>query len=126
MAPKIRAYRPEHLKENCRMLQRFEVINMSYLTTCETSNWSKAQRFVSREPRLNPNEPPDEIFIETVGKITTAINGLQYAVIITDTKTRMRWAIISKTKDQIAPLLTQWTEAQNHQYGKRVQTIFRD
>lgn len=38
----------------------------------------------------------------------------------------MRWALITKAKDEIAPLLVQWIETQNHQYGKRIRTIFRD
>ncbi|KAI0993118.1 hypothetical protein K3495_g15066, partial [Podosphaera aphanis] len=114
------------LKKTAECSKGLEGISMNDLTTCETCHLSKAQRYVSRDPRLTPNEPLDEIFIDTVGKISTAINGQQYAVIITDAKTRMRWALITKTKDQIAPLLVQWIEAQHHQYGKRVRAIFRD
>ncbi|KAI1003853.1 hypothetical protein K3495_g4357 [Podosphaera aphanis] len=114
------------LKKIAECSKGLEGISMNDLTTCETCHLSKAQRYVSRDPRLTPNEPLDEIFIDTVGKISTAINGQQYVVIITDARTRMRWALITKTKDQIAPLLVQWIEAQHHQYGKRVRAIFRD
>ncbi|KAI1005676.1 hypothetical protein K3495_g2541 [Podosphaera aphanis] len=114
------------LKKTAECSKGLEGINMNDLTTCETCHLSKAQRFVSRELRLTPNDPLDEIFIDTIGKTTAATDGQQYAVIITDAKSRMRWAIITKTKDQIAPLLIQWIEAQNHQYGKRVRAIFRD
>ncbi|KAI0992595.1 hypothetical protein K3495_g15590, partial [Podosphaera aphanis] len=94
--------------------------------TCETCHLSKAQRYVSREPRPVPLDPLDEVFVDTVGKLTTAINGHQYAVIITDAKTRMRWAITTSTKDQIAPQLVKWIENQSHQFGKKVRTIFKD
>ncbi|KAI0994525.1 hypothetical protein K3495_g13658 [Podosphaera aphanis] len=96
------------------------------LTTCETRHLSKAERYVSREPRPTPFELLDEVFIDTVGKLTTACNGHQYAVIITDAKTRMRWAISIRTKDKIAPQLVKWVEHQYHQFGKRVRTIFKD
>ena len=99
---------------------------MSELSTCERCHLSKAQRFVSREPRPTPHSPSDEIFVETVGKIAPAINGHQYAVIITDAKTRMRWVIITKGKDEIANEFVNWIEYQSHQYGKRIRAVFRD
>ncbi|KAI0994885.1 hypothetical protein K3495_g13296 [Podosphaera aphanis] len=114
------------LKKTAECSKGLEGISTNDLTTCETCHLSKAQRYVSREPRMIPNEPLDEIFIDTVGKITAAANGQQYAVIITDAKTRMRWVLTTNTKDQIAPLLIQWIESQHHQYGKRVRAIFRD
>ncbi|KAI0998773.1 hypothetical protein K3495_g9424 [Podosphaera aphanis] len=101
-------------------------LNTSELSTCETCHLSKAQRYVSQESRPTPFDPLDEVFIDTVGKLTTACNGQQYAVIITDAKSRMRWAISTCTKDQIAPQLVKWVEHQHHQYGKRVRTVFRD
>ncbi|KAI0993339.1 hypothetical protein K3495_g14845 [Podosphaera aphanis] len=103
-----------------------EGLDTSELTLCETCHLSKAQRYVSREPRPTPFEPLDEVFIDTVGKLTTACNRHQYAVIITDAKSRMRWAITTNTKDQIAPQLVKWVEHQYHQFGKRVRTIFKD
>ncbi|KAI1000751.1 hypothetical protein K3495_g7446 [Podosphaera aphanis] len=106
--------------------QRMEGLDTGELTTCETCHFSKAQRYFSYEPRPTPFEPLDEVFINTVGKLTTACNGHQYAVIITDAKSRMRWAITACTKDQIAPELVKWVEHQHHQYGKRVRTIFKD
>ncbi|KAI0995348.1 hypothetical protein K3495_g12836 [Podosphaera aphanis] len=101
-------------------------IDLSQVTTCETCHLRRAQRFVSREPRPKPHSPLDEIFIDTVGKITAATNGHQYAVIIIDYKTRMRWALTTQTKDQIAPLLVQWINSQHHQHGKKVRAMFRD
>lgn len=77
-------------------------INYSELTTWETCHLSKAQRFVSREPRPTPGEPLDEVFLDTVGKLTEAFNGHQHAVILTDAKTRMRWAITTSTKYEIS------------------------
>ena len=103
-----------------------EGIDVSELGTCETCHLSKAQRYVSREKRPTPAEPLDEVFVDTVGKLTTAINGSQYAVIITDAKTRMRWVIITKGKDEIANELVNWIEYQSHQYGKRIRAVFRD
>lgn len=114
------------LKNTAKVSKGLEGINLSELTTCETCHLSKAQRFVSREPRSIPNEHLDEVRIDTVGKISTAITGDQYMVIITDSKTRMRWAIMSPTKDQIAPLLVQWIETIQHQYDKKVRVIFKD
>lgn len=96
---------------------------MSELSTCETFHLSKAQRFVSREPRPTPHSPLDEIFVDTVGKIAPAINSHQYAVIITDAKTRMRWAITTTSKDKIASLLIQWIEFQNSHFGKRTRAM---
>lgn len=114
------------LKETAQHSIGLEGIELSDLTTCETCHLSKAQRFVSREPRPIPCEPLDEVFVDTVGKLTAALNGVQYAVILTDAKTRMRWILTTKTKDEIAELLVKWIEHQNHQFGKRVRTIFRD
>lgn len=114
------------LKETAKFSLGLEGIDLSELSTCETCHLSKAQRFVSRESRPTPGEPLDEIFVDTVGKLTTALNGAQYAVILTDAKTRMRWVIITKGKDEIADQLVKWVEYQTHQYGKRIRTIFRD
>lgn len=114
------------LKKTAENSSGLEGIDLNNLTTCETCHLSKAQRYVSREPRLTPNAPLDEINIDTVGKITTSINGLQYVVIITDSKSRMRWAIMSSTKDQIAPLLVQWIETTQHQFNKKIRAIFKD
>ncbi|KAI0994963.1 hypothetical protein K3495_g13218, partial [Podosphaera aphanis] len=101
-------------------------IDYSEFTTCETCHLSKAQRFVSREPRPTPGEPLDEVFVDTVGKLAVAFNAHQYAVILTDAKTRMRWVITTATKDEIATQLIKWIEYQYHQYGKRVRIVFRD
>ena len=79
-----------------------EGIDTSELTTCETCHLSKAQRYVSREPRSTPGELLEVVFIDTIGKLTESTNGLQNAVIITDTTTRMRWVLKTKTKDVIA------------------------
>ncbi|KAI0992889.1 hypothetical protein K3495_g15295, partial [Podosphaera aphanis] len=114
------------LKKTAQYAKGMEGIDMSELSTCETCHLSKAQRFVSREPRPTPHSPLDEIFVDTVGKIAPAINGHQYAVIITDAKTRMRWAITTTSKDKIASLLIQWIEFQNSHFGKRIRAIFRD
>ncbi|KAI0991661.1 hypothetical protein K3495_g16526 [Podosphaera aphanis] len=51
---------------------------------------------------------------------------MQYATIITDAKTRVRWVLTTTTKDQIAPSLVKWVQSMHHQYDKRVRTIFRD
>ncbi|CAJ2651603.1 unnamed protein product [Trifolium pratense] len=114
------------LKKTAQCSKGMEGLDTSELSTCETCHLSKAQRYVSRQPRPIPFEPLDEVFIDTVGKLTPATNGHQYAVIITDAKSRMRWAITTRSKDQIAPQLEEWVEHQYHQYGKRVRIIFRD
>ncbi|KAI1000090.1 hypothetical protein K3495_g8103 [Podosphaera aphanis] len=114
------------LKKTAQHTKGLQGINLSQLTIYETCHLSKAQRFVSREPRPVPYSPLDEIFIDTVGKITAATNGHQYVVIITDSKTRMRWAITTQTKVQIAPLLLQLINFQHHQHGKKFRAIFRD
>lgn len=102
-----RSCRSKHFKETVECAKGLEGLNMSDLTTCGTCHCSKAQRFVSRSPRLTANEPLDEIFIDTVGKITASIDVKQYSVIITHANTSMRWALTKKAKDQIAPLLVQ-------------------
>lgn len=114
------------LKVTARYVKGLEGIDLGELTTCETCHLSKAQRFVSREQRPIPHVPLDEIFVDTVGKITTATNGHQYAVIITDAKTRMRWAIITQSKDNIVQLLVEWIEFKNSHLGKRIRAIFRN
>ena len=114
------------LKETAQCSIGLVGIDLSELSTCETCHLSKAQRYVSRDKRPTPGEPLDEIFVDTVGKLTTALNGAQYAVILTDAKTRMRWVIITKGKDEIADQLVNWVEYQTHQYGKRIRTVFRD
>lgn len=103
-----------------------EGVDISNLNTCETCHLSKAQRFVSREPRPIPNDPLDEVFVDTIGKLVPSTDDKQYAIVITDAKTRMRWVLTTKTKDQIATTLVQWVQAMHHQYDKRVRTIFRD
>lgn len=81
---------------------------------------------MSREPRPTPNQPLDEIHVDTVGKVAAALKSHQYIVVITDAKTRMRWCITTETKDQIAPQIIQWVKTQEHQYGKMVRVIFKD
>ena len=103
-----------------------EGVDTSDLATCETCHLSKAQRQVSCEPRPTPNEPLDEVFVDTVGKITQSLNGHQYAFILTDAKSRMRWVLICITKDQIPLSLVKWAESMHHQFGKRVRTLLRD
>ncbi|KAI1003482.1 hypothetical protein K3495_g4726 [Podosphaera aphanis] len=78
------------LKKIAQCSKGMEELDTGELTICETSHLSKAQRYVSREPRPTPFEPVDEVFIDTVGKLNTVCNGHQYAVIITDAKSRMR------------------------------------
>lgn len=56
------------LKKTAQISKGLEGIDLIDLTICETYHLSKAQRFVSREPRLIPNEPLDEIHIDNVGK----------------------------------------------------------
>lgn len=114
------------LKKTSQCSIGLENLDTSDLSVCETCHLSKAQRFVSRQPRLIPNSPLDEIFLDTVGPIAPSLLGHQYAVIITDAKTRMRWALAIHTKDQIATTLIQWINTMHHQYGKRIRIIFRD
>lgn len=114
------------LKKTAQFSLGMEGIDFADLTTCEACHLSKAQRFISREPRPIPGEPLDEVSIDTVGKLTASINGYQYAVIITDAKTRMRWVITTKEKDVIAEELVKWIEYQQHQYGKKIRIIFKD
>ena len=78
------------------------------------------------EPRPTPSEPLDEVFVETIGKLTAAFNSHQYAVILTDAKTQMKWSITTTVKDEIANHLIQWVEFQQHQYGKQIRVVFRD
>ncbi|KAI0999701.1 hypothetical protein K3495_g8495 [Podosphaera aphanis] len=103
-----------------------EGIDTTELSTCETCHLSKAQRYVSREPRPTPHEPLDEIFVDTVGKLVQSLDKMQYATIITDARTRMRWVLTTATKDQIAPTLVKWIQSMHHQYDKRVKAIFKD
>ncbi|KAI0997718.1 hypothetical protein K3495_g10471 [Podosphaera aphanis] len=105
------------LKKTAQCSKGLEGIDTSELTTCETCHLSKAQRYVSREPQLTPFDPLDEVFVNTIGKLTAALNGHQYAVIITDAKTRMRWVISTSTKDQIATQLPKWINEQFHQFN---------
>lgn len=101
----------------CKRLQHtkgLEGIDLGRLTTCEICHLSKAQRYVFKESRPVPYGPLDKIFIDTVGKVTTATNGHKYAVIITDDKTRMRWALTTQSKDQNASSLLQWIVFQQH------------
>lgn len=58
------------LKKTADCSLGLEGIDMSDLSTCETCHLSKAQRFVSREPRPTPNKPIDKVFIDTVRKVT--------------------------------------------------------
>lgn len=56
------------LKKTAQYSIGMEGIDYSDLITCETCHLSKAQRFVSREPRPTPNEPLDEVFIDKTPK----------------------------------------------------------
>ena len=114
------------LKKTAQCSLGMEGIDFTELTNCETCHLSKAQRFVSREPRPTPGEPLDEVFVDTIGKLTAAFNSHQYAIILTDAKSRMRWSITTATKDEIVNQLIQWVEFQHHQYGKRVRVVFSD
>lgn len=103
-----------------------EGIDYNNLTICEAYHLSKAQRYVSSEPWPTSTKPLDRVFIDTVGKVTKAINSHQYAVILTDAKTQMRWAINTQIKSQITQLKISWIKLQRFQYNKLVHTIFRD
>lgn len=116
----------QQILKTAENLYGMEGIDYSDLTTCDTCHLSKAQRFVSREPRPIPGELLDEIFIDTVGKLTESINGYKYLVIITDAKSSMRWTMTTKGKDEIANELVQWSEYQHYQYGKKICIVFRD
>ena len=70
--------------------------------TYEIRHLSKAQRCVSREHRPIPFEPHDQVLIDTVGKLAKIFNGYQYAIIITEGKSQLRWAIFMCTEYQIA------------------------
>lgn len=72
------------LKKTAEYSLGMEGINLSDLSTCETCHLNKAQRYISRELGAVPCDSLDEIFIETVGKLTKSINGLQYVVIPTN------------------------------------------
>lgn len=102
------------LKQTAQNSLGLEELDLSKLSICEICHLNKAQRFISREPRPTPGKPLDEISVDTVGKLPTSLNGYQYAVIITDAKTRMRWALTTCTKDEIAPCLVKWIETQQH------------
>lgn len=104
-----------------------EGVDFSELSNCQTCHLSKAQRYVSREPRPTPNEPLDEIHVDMVGPLDAALfTACTYLVILTDARTRYRWAIMTTKKDHIAPQIRQWIILMEHQYGKRVRIIFRD
>lgn len=47
-------------------------------------------------------------------------------MLLTDAKTRLRWAITTQSKDDIAQKLVNWIEYNHHQYGKRVRIVFKD
>ncbi|KAI0994055.1 hypothetical protein K3495_g14128 [Podosphaera aphanis] len=93
------------LKKTSQCSKDMEGLDTGHLSLCKTCHLSKAQRFVSREPRPTPFDPLGEVFVDTVGKLTTASNEHQHVVIVTDAKSRMRWTISTCTKDQIAPEL---------------------
>ncbi|POS84943.1 hypothetical protein EPUL_004658 [Erysiphe pulchra] len=116
----------QSFKKTAQILLGMEGIDFADLTTCEACYLSKAQRFVSREPRPIAGEPLDEISIDTAGKLTVSINGYQYAAIITDAKTRMRWVITTQGRNVIAEQLVKWIEFQQHQYNTKIRIIFRD
>ncbi|KAI0991075.1 hypothetical protein K3495_g17112, partial [Podosphaera aphanis] len=54
------------LKKTAQCSKGMEGLDTGELTLCETCHLSKAQRYVSREPRPTPFEPLDEVFIDTV------------------------------------------------------------
>lgn len=71
--------RPGHvgqgiLKKTGQCSTGLEGIVLSDIATCESCHLSKAQRIISGEPRPTPGEPLDEVFVDTVGKLPTAIN----------------------------------------------------
>lgn len=55
------------LKKTAEVSRGLEGLDMADLTTCEICHLSKAQRYVTREPRPTPNEPLDELFVDKVG-----------------------------------------------------------
>ncbi|POS84721.1 hypothetical protein EPUL_002814 [Erysiphe pulchra] len=78
------------LEEIMRNAIDLEGIDLSELATYETCHLSKAQRNISIESRPTTNESLDEIFVDTVSKIIATLNGVQFAVKLTDAKSRMR------------------------------------
>lgn len=59
-----------------------EGLETSELTTCENCNLSRVQLYVSCEPKPTLFEPLDDVFIDTIGKLTTVYNRLQFAVML--------------------------------------------
>lgn len=114
------------LKKTAQFCVGIEGIDVSELSTCETCHLSKAQKYLSIEPRPVPGESLDEIFIETIRKLPTSLNGMQYTVVLTEAKTRMRWIITTNGKDEIPSELVKWIDYQYNQYEKRIRIVFRD
>ncbi|KJX96368.1 hypothetical protein TI39_contig644g00003 [Zymoseptoria brevis] len=68
-----------------------------------------------------------EVHIDIVGPIFPLdIFGCKYILMITDAKSRRRWAIFCKLKSQAAQIIKKWTTKTFNQYKKMVKIWFSD
>jgi hypothetical protein len=103
-----------------------ENVDTTELALCRTCHLSKAQRTVSRDPRPLPSSPLDEVFIDVVGPVEYSVQANRWATVVTDAKTRYRWAFGAPDKSSISIQISQLIRQQQHQYGKIVKLIFSD
>ena len=104
-----------------------EQIDTSMLKHCEPCKLARSQRVVSRTPRPAPQSSLDEVHMDVVGPIHPPdIFGCKYILMITDAKSRRRWAICCKLKSHVPQLVKQWTTKTFNQYRKMVKIWFSD
>lgn len=103
-----------------------EGLDTSTLDHCDICHISKAQRVVSRDHRRTPNQPLDELHIDTVGPVDPPdLFGNRYIFFITDGRTRTRWPIMTPRK-QGQSEIRNLTERLHRAYSKRPKLFFSD
>ena len=104
-----------------------ETIDTSTLDHCEVCKLSKSQRVVSRRHRAAPGQPLDEIHVDTIGPITpTDIHENQYIYLLTDARTRYRWAIMASDKRHGPAVIQHFITEIKNAYGKTPKMWFSD
>lgn len=108
-------------------LSGLELIDTAELGHCEPCKLARSQRIVSRIHRQRPNHALDEVHIDLVGSITPPdLYGNQWILMITDARTRYRWAIPMKRKEDTSETLKSWLRMIHTAYKKTPVLIFTD
>jgi transposase InsO family protein len=104
-----------------------EGVDTSTLDHCRACKLSMAHRMISRERRTPTSAPLDEIHIDTIGPIhPMSLTGCQYILLLTDARTRYRWAFPMAHKRDATTVVRSFIQQMITQHHKTPKIFFSD